>query len=77
MDVGLPDISGADVTILVRHWEETTNKHLPIIGLSAHIDKSTKEKAFDAGMDDVLTKPLTQKSVYEILKKYVKVELEP
>ncbi len=67
MDIGLPDISGIDITILVRQWEKTTNRHLPIIGLSAHIDASMKEKALNAGMDYIFTKPLTQEMVYKIL----------
>ncbi len=52
LDLGLPDMDGADVIKGVRRWTST-----PIIVLSAAGQESTKVAALDAGADDYVTKP--------------------
>jgi two-component system KDP operon response regulator KdpE len=52
LDLGLPDMDGADVIKGVRGQTST-----PIIVLSAAGQESTKVAALDAGADDYLTKP--------------------
>ncbi len=52
LDLGLPDMDGADVIKGIRGWTST-----PIIVLSAAGQESTKVAALDAGADDYITKP--------------------
>ena len=52
LDLGLPDMDGADVIHGVRGWTTT-----PIIVLSAREHESAKVAALDAGADDYVTKP--------------------
>ena len=52
LDLGLPDISGLEITRCVREWTQ-----IPIIILSVHEEESDKIGALDAGADDYLTKP--------------------
>jgi two-component system KDP operon response regulator KdpE len=52
LDLGLPDMDGAEVVRRLREW---TN--LPIIVLSARSRETDKITALDAGADDYLTKP--------------------
>jgi two-component system KDP operon response regulator KdpE len=52
LDLGLPDIDGAEVIRQVRDWSQ-----LPIIVLSARGQERDKVAALDAGADDYLTKP--------------------
>jgi two-component system KDP operon response regulator KdpE len=52
LDLGLPDMDGADVIKDVRGQTST-----PIIVLSAAGQESTKVAALDAGADDYITKP--------------------
>jgi two-component system KDP operon response regulator KdpE len=52
LDLGLPDMDGADVIKGVRGQAST-----PIIVLSAAGQESTKVAALDAGADDYITKP--------------------
>jgi two-component system KDP operon response regulator KdpE len=59
LDIGLPDISGIEVTGLLRKWTQ-----IPIIILSVRGAESDKIAALDAGADDYLTKPF---SVGELL----------
>jgi two-component system KDP operon response regulator KdpE len=52
LDLGLPDADGIDLTKRLREW---TRK--PIIVLSARGQEHEKVRAFEAGVDDYLTKP--------------------
>ncbi len=52
LDLGLPGISGIEVTKRLREWTET-----PILILSVQDQERDKIEALDAGADDFLTKP--------------------
>src|SRR4029079_2042821 len=52
IDLGLPDLDGAEVIRGLRGWTQA-----PIIVLSAREGQSDKVDALDAGADDYLTKP--------------------
>ncbi len=52
LDLGLPDMDGAEVIKAIRAWST-----LPIIVLSARNQERQKVDALDLGADDYLTKP--------------------
>ena len=52
VDLGLPDIDGADLIRQLRDWSS-----VPVIVLSARTREEEKVAALDAGADDYLTKP--------------------
>jgi PAS domain S-box-containing protein len=57
MDLGLPEMSGLDVTSRIRQ-NETPDQHIPIIAMTAHAFESDKLLCLESGMDDVVTKPI-------------------
>jgi len=54
LDLGLPDIDGAEVCARIRDWSA-----VPIIVLSADGADDRKVAALDAGADDYITKPFS------------------
>jgi two-component system, OmpR family, KDP operon response regulator KdpE len=52
LDLGLPDMDGAEVIEGLRGWTEA-----PIIVLSGRADSTDKVQALDRGADDYVTKP--------------------
>lgn len=56
VDLGLPVIDGWEVTRQLRRTPETAA--LPIIALSAHAMPEDRERAFAAGCDDFIAKPV-------------------
>lgn len=70
MDIGLPDISGLEVTSQFRKQENGT-LHTPVIGLTMHALGSDQEIGLQAGMDEYIVKPLLQDRLKEVLKKWV------
>jgi len=69
MDMGLPDISGDEVTRLYRETE-SAGTHVPIIALTAYGAKEYQLKFTDAGIDKVMVKPVTKEQLSEVLQWY-------
>ena len=59
-DIGLPDISGTQLTQRIREWEKAQNKSpMPIIGLTGHAKETAMPDCLNSGMNDVFSKPIT------------------
>lgn len=71
MDIGLPDMDGYEITHLIRVHELTKKIHTPIIALTAHAGDENKKRCIDAGMNAVLTKPLTAKNCTDIIEAFI------
>ena len=63
LDLGLPDLDGAEVIRGLRGWTE-----VPIVVLSGRADASDKVEALDAGADDYLTKPFSMEELLARLR---------
>lgn len=59
MDCEMPEMDGYEATREVRRREEGTPSHLPIMALTGHASDEDARKCHQAGMDKVMTKPLT------------------
>src|SRR5215471_8136998 len=56
MDIGLPDISGLDATLLLKKDDQT--KDIPIIAVTAFVTSADKAKALTSGCDAYIAKPV-------------------
>ncbi len=65
MDVQMPVMNGLDATKKIREDESKTDKHIPIIALTAAAVKEDIQNCLDAGMDDYIIKPIKQKLFHE------------
>lgn len=75
MDIGLGEgIDGYEVTHHIRS-KTTPLQHTPIIALTAHGGDESKQRCIEAGMDAVLTKPLTQAHALDIIKTFIPNQL--
>ena len=63
MDVHMPGLSGPDAARLIRE-NEVPGSHLPIIALTADVVPETRERIFQAGMDDCLIKPILEDDLW-------------
>ncbi|MDH5348049.1 MAG: ATP-binding protein, partial [Nitrospira sp.] len=59
MDCEMPDMDGYEATREIRLREDGTLSHLLIMALTGHASDEDAQKCYQAGMDKVLTKPLT------------------
>ncbi len=67
MDINMPLISGIEATQIIRE----KNKTIPIIALTAAVLDDEERKYLNAGMNDVLEKPLNIENLKIILNKYL------
>jgi len=71
-DLGLPDISGSDLTRQIRAWEIAQHKKpVPIVGLSAHARDNILDKCLPYGMNDGFNKPMTLSTMQTLKDTYI------
>jgi PAS domain S-box-containing protein len=74
MDCQMPVMDGFTATQAIRQAEQTgqvkrgSKGRLPIIALTANAIQGDRERCFDAGMDDYLTKPLNADKLVSLIK---------
>ncbi|WP_338884252.1 aerobic respiration two-component sensor histidine kinase ArcB [Xenorhabdus sp. TH1] len=68
LDIQLPDMTGLDIARQL-HQRYSSQSLPPLIALTANVLKDKKEY-LDAGMDDVLNKPLSVKALIAVIEKY-------
>ncbi|MFP4462206.1 MAG: ATP-binding protein, partial [Thermotogota bacterium] len=70
MDIQMPQMNGYEATKNIRKLAEENNDKPLIIAFSATSLSEEKKKAFEAGMDDYMTKPVSEKNFEQILLKH-------
>lgn len=66
MDIKMPRMDGLEATCIIRSY----SKEIPIIALTAYAFEADKEKAFEAGCNDLVTKPISEKALLKALSKF-------
>jgi PAS domain S-box-containing protein len=62
MDMEMPEMNGYEATVVIR--EELKNK-IPIIAMTAHAMAGEREKCFNLGMYDYISKPINANLLFE------------
>lgn len=66
-DYALETLNGVEMSELVRGAEDSPNRYVPIIMVSAYTEKWRIEAARDAGVTEFLAKPLCAQDLYDRL----------
>lgn len=69
MDVQMPSMDGYEATKQIRK-NEGSDRHTPIIAVTANALSGDKEKCLEAGMDDYISKPIKSEQLEAMLTKY-------
>ena len=65
MDMQMPQMDGMEATSRIRELSEYGD--VPIIAITANVFSEDKEKCFNAGMNDFLSKPFNPDALFETL----------
>ena len=68
-DLNMPDISGIDLTNQLR--ETYSKEDLPIVMVTTQGESDSQNSALDAGVNEVLSKPFTAKSLQKAIDAYL------
>jgi PAS domain S-box-containing protein len=72
MDINLPDMSGYEVTEVIRRMEgKEMIAPTAIVALTASAMEGDREKALDAGLDDYIAKPVSIEELGRRLRKWL------
>ena len=70
MDVQMPRMNGHQATACIRELEAGTDRHIPIIALTAHGMATDRSMCLTAGMDDYLSKPVRSEQLFEAIRRH-------
>ena len=69
MDMVMPQMDGIEASKLIRSTVDRQGQRLPILGLSANVNSSDRERFIDAGADDFLLKPYDRQTLVEVTER--------
>jgi signal transduction histidine kinase/CheY-like chemotaxis protein len=75
MDLQMPEMNGFEATRHIRAMLD--RKSVPIIALTANVSSSDRQKCLDAGMNDMLAKPLRRRTLLNFLSEYFLEKVTP
>ncbi|MBN2656237.1 MAG: PAS domain S-box protein [Spirochaetales bacterium] len=72
MDIQMPVMDGVEATRQIRNFnEESENRNIPIIAMTAHAMSGDRETYLSAGMNDYIAKPVSSPHLIELLNKWL------
>jgi signal transduction histidine kinase/ActR/RegA family two-component response regulator len=74
MDCQMPVLDGYAATAALRQREAGSERHLPVIALTASAMQGDAERCMAAGMDDYLAKPYSAEALYPVLARWLPAE---
>jgi CheY-like chemotaxis protein len=69
MDLSMPEMDGWTAMRMIKGNAETST--IPMIALTAHALPSDRKRAFDAGCDEYITKPMDLIDLLETVRTWV------
>jgi CheY-like chemotaxis protein len=68
MDIQMPEMNGEEATLRIREIESKRGGHIPIVAMTAHAMKGDRERFLESGMDEYVSKPISQERLREVLR---------
>jgi len=69
MDVQMPIMGGVEATHAIRHAQQLTGQHTPIIAMTAHAMQGDKERFLENGMDGYVSKPIVLSTLMQEMQR--------
>ncbi len=67
MDIQMPELNGLEATIQIKEF----NKSIPVIAQTANAIPEEREKCYEAGCDDFITKPVNISELFAMIDKWL------
>ena len=73
MDLQMPGMDGFEATAAIRERERGSDRHLPIVALTAHAMQGDRERCVATGMDGFASKPIHAAELTAVIEKLVPI----
>jgi len=77
MDIQMPEMDGISATRYIRQLKDSKKAGIPIIALTANALKGDSDTYLRAGMNDYLSKPFTEESLFNVIKRNLEGKTQP
>ncbi|HIJ80875.1 MAG TPA: response regulator [Desulfuromonadales bacterium] len=78
MDMQMPEMDGVQATVAIREYEkERAGRRVPIVAMTANVMEADRQRCYDAGMDDFITKPVRTEAIRGALNRCVSGDTAP
>ncbi|WP_445664957.1 response regulator [Fodinibius sp. AD559] len=74
MDIQMPEMDGYEATEEIRKIEKGTDKHMPVIALTASAMEKDRKLCLQAGMDDYIAKPVDKQDLIKTIKEVMEMD---
>ena len=71
IDMIMPEMDGMQLTQQIRLQFSNTTSHMPILALTANTNPVERQRCLDAGMDDVLHKPMDLEQLVRVIPQHI------
>lgn len=71
MDCRMPDVDGYEASQMIRQLEESTDRRIPIVALTANTFAGDRQACLDSGMDDFIPKPLQKDQLLAMIANWL------
>jgi len=71
MDLNMPEMDGMTAARMIREHEKTNQKHAILVAVTANAMPGIKEACLEAGMNDFINKPVSLKTIENLLSKWL------
>jgi two-component system sensor histidine kinase/response regulator len=68
MDLQMPEMDGLEAAAAIRSDEIGTNRHIPIIAMTAHAMSTDRDRCLAAGMDGYISKPIRARDLLNLIE---------
>ena len=72
MDIQMPNMDGYQAARCIRHLNDKKKAEIPIIAMTANAFEEDRKKAFDAGMNGHIAKPIDMGILISVITKCIK-----
>jgi len=72
LDMIMPEMTGDTVCRFIKTNKNL--KHIPVVMVTTKSDPNSRDRCLQAGCDDFMTKPVTQRDFFEKIKKFINIE---
>lgn len=70
-DIQMPEMGGVELTRTIRAYTDKDKINVPILGVTANVLQEDRKKYMEAGINDLVLKPFSEKELIDKINEYV------